>query len=155
LSTTGRVQFDNSYFEQGAAKLTHIGPQTGPVNTVVAHVLDSLPPMSLFRRFEEGGPSYNNDELPTLLTFSVTQAEFRRMLEIAARLWENERNRCGDPSLSFTAVAETAGGPQGTQLLFNYEGGVALHRALPSALEPGNVAGKNALQRQRAAYSPS
>lgn len=155
MSTTGLDTLENLDFAKGAVKLTHIGPQTGPVNTVIAHLPDYTPPMSLFQRFQQDGSSYSNDDLPTLLTFSVTQAELRRIFGIASRLWAEENNRTGDPSLSLTAVAETDAGPQGKQLLFNYAGGVDLYRELPSALEPGNTAGRNALQKQGAAYSSS
>jgi len=154
LNHAGSVQFGDWYAQRGAAKLTHVGPQTGPVSTIVLHVPDYQPSIPAFRTLEQHGLSYNNDDLPILMNVPVTPQEFRCILEIAGELWSDEQNRQGHPSLSFTAIANSPAGLQGTQLLFNHDGGVALHRALPAALDASNVSGRDALERQCRAYSP-
>jgi hypothetical protein len=130
-----------------------VGEQTGPVSTVVIQVFDYLPVLSAFERFQTRGLSYDNDHLPAILNFSVEHQEFRRILDVTANVYEQERYRSGHPSLSFTAIADAAAGLQGRELLFNYDGGVALHRALLSAVDSTNGIGHLVLRKQRAAYT--
>jgi hypothetical protein len=145
------IQLDDARLGRAAAKLTHIGEQTGPVLTVVIAAYTSLPTLGGFRRWHTAGNLYGNDELPQILHFSVTTAELRRLLEAAEQTWQAMSH--GSPSLSFTVCADTPEESLGAELLFTQQGGVKLHHALRGALDSTNRIGQIALSRQAdAAY---
>jgi len=148
------LQLDETRLRRAVAKLTHVGPQTGPVNTVVIQVYSFLPSLELFQSLRTAGLSYTNDELPFILNFSVAPDEFRRIVAEAGRVWQATHQAGGQPSLSFTALADTPEGLQGGELLFSHSAGVALHQALNAVLDPVNGIGRVVLEKQRTgAYS--
>ena len=149
MSLDTLLQFDDSRMRLAAAKLTHVGPQTGPLATVVIQTCFYLPSVAKFLSFRRSGLSYANDDLPEISNFSVSPSEFRRMLSAAKHVWESNDQQANKPSLSFAAMVEAPEGIQGTELLFTYEGGVALHRALAGAIDQDNKIGQMVLQRQR------
>jgi hypothetical protein len=148
------LALEQSRFQRAAIKLTHMGEQTEAVGTVVMQSYYYLPPLELFRALRTPGLPYENDELPITLNFSITPAEVKVVLEEARRVW-NSVNQPGDsPSLSFTGLVDAPEGIQGTELLFSYQNGVALHRALAGAIDQDNKIGQMVLRNQReSAYS--
>lgn len=148
------LQLDDTRMRRAAAKLTHVGEQTGPVSSIVMQVYYYLPSLDVFRSWRTPGISYGNDELPVILNFSVAPDEFRRILEAAFGVRQATQQSGGQPSLSFAAVADAPEGVEGGEMLFTYNGGVAIHRALSEALDPANGMGQIVLQMQRrAAYA--
>lgn len=142
------IRFEDARLQRAAIKLTHVGEQTVPVNTIVMQVYSWLPSLEKFRSWRTEGISYGNDGLPIMLNFSIVPGEFRKSLGEAQRVFAaaatGER-----PSLSFAAIVDTPEGVQGAELLFSYEGGVALHQALAGAIDRDNKIGQMVLQRQR------
>lgn len=140
--------------DRRALKLTHVGEQTGPVPTVVVQVYFYLPSLEKFRSFQSPGVSYVNDELPTILNFATSPDEFSRALEKTDQVRKTASQ--GQPSLSFVTIVDAPEGIKGAEILFTYDGGVELHRALADAIDQDNKIGQLVLQKQReAAYTAS
>lgn len=148
------LRLDQLRLQRAAAKLTHVGEQTEPVGTIVMQTYYYLPSPEVFSDLRTPGLSYSNDELPTILNFAVTPQEFRPILQQAKLVWNTTQQRGHTPSLSFAAVVDTPEGSQGAELLFSYQGGVELHRALAAAIDQDNKIGQIVLRQQReSAYS--
>ena len=148
------LHLDASRLQRAAAKLTHVGEQTEPVATIVMQTYYYLPSLETFHALRTPGVSYENDELPITLNFSVTPPNFKLLLEEAQRVSESVSKQTDSPSLSFSSVVDTPEGIQGTEILFDYEGGVALHRALARTLDQNHQIGQLVLRNQReSAYS--
>lgn len=150
MSIDALLSLDDSRLRRAAAKLTHVGEQTGPVSTIVVQVYYYLPSLEKFRVWQMPGVFYGNDELPIILNFSVTPQEFRQILGAAKRVWDSLKQlERPTPSLSFSAMVEAPEGIDGTELHFTYGGAVALHQALAGAIDQDNKIGQMILQRQR------
>jgi len=142
---------DETRLRRAAAKLTHVGEQTESVATIIMQTYYYLPTLSMFSALRTTGLSYVNDELPLILNFATTLEEFRRMLAAVAQTTAATQASNLPPSLSFAVVIAAPEGVEGTELLFDYSNGVALHRALSDALGPTNKIGQTVLKLQRSA----
>ena len=146
------LRHDDSRMRRAAVKLTHVGEQTVPVSTVVIHDFHYLPSMEAFRWLQTPGVSYANDDLPTILNFAAATPELRRIVGEASRIWQ-AADQGGRPSLSFAVIVDAPEGLEGDEVLLTHQGGVTLHRAIGTALDPGNRVGATVLAIQRlAAY---
>ena len=147
------LERDLTRMRRAAAKLTHVGPQTGPVVSIVISSFYYLPTLELFRSFQDLDASHFNDTLPTVGIFSVSPHEFQRLIEAAQGVCSSARRERENPALSFTAVLDTPEGRIGDGFLLSQKDGVELHRALAAALDPTNGIGQSVLRLQRdAAY---
>jgi hypothetical protein len=145
------IGHDETRLRRAAAKLTHVGEQTESVATIIMQTYYYLPTLSMFSALHTTGLSYVNDELPLILNFATTLEEFRRMLAAVAQTTAATQASNLSPSLSFAVVIAAPEGVEGTELLFDYSNGVALHRALSDALGPTNTVGQTVLKLQRSA----
>lgn len=145
------IGLEETRLRRAAAKLTHVGEQTEPVATIVMQTYYYLPKLSVFSALHTAGLSYVNDELPLILNFAMTLEEFRQMLTAVVQITAITQPSSLPPSLSFAVVIDAPEGLAGTELLFDYSHGVALHRALSDALGPTNKIGQTVLKLQRSA----
>ena len=140
--------YQESALYHACAKLTHVGEQTRPVSSIFMNVYYHLPELDAFKVLRTPGISYVNDELPTILNFSITPGEFRSMVKAV-----NDIGTSGEetPSLSVAVIVFLSERAEGVELLFTREGGIAVHKALGGALDPTNGIGSAVLNLQRAA----
>jgi hypothetical protein len=143
------LRLDGPKLQRAAAKLTHVGEQTEPIGTIVIQTYYYLPSLEAFSHLRTSGLSYANDELPMTLNFSITPQEFDPILQRAEFVWKSSGEEGHSPSLSFAAIVDSPEGVQGAELLFSYEGGVALHRELAGMIDKDNKIGQMVLERQR------
>jgi len=126
-----------------------VGEQTEPIGTIVMQTYYYLPSIEDFSPLRTSGLSYTNDELPMILNFSITPKELDPILQLAEFVWNSSGREGHSPSLSFSTIVNSPEGIQGAELLFSYEGGVALHQALAGAIDRDNKIGQMILRRQR------
>jgi hypothetical protein len=143
------LAFDDTRLKLGAAKLTHVGEQTGPVPTVLIQSYYHVVALQKFHTWRTAGLSYGNDDLPIILNFSVSPQELRSIFAEVKRVWSTEEQENRPSSLSFTGMVDAPEGIQGAEVLFTYRGGVELHRALAGAIDQDNKIGQIVLRNQR------
>jgi hypothetical protein len=132
-----------------AAKLTHVGEQTGPVLTIVIQTLYYLPSLEIFIPFRSSRVSYVNDELPLILNFSVSPDEFARVVESAAGFESQQQGDLHQVSLSLTVVVHSDEELVGAEVLVTRDTGVLLHAKVLQALDETNGVGRSVLKMQQ------
>lgn len=129
------------------AKITYLGPQSKPVFTVVFGVAGHQPSMVRFLSVQHSSKPYDNDELPYTKTFSVSVAEFRRILHdvrpVVTSLSAKE-----EAVLSFAALTGAGAAVVGEEFLIPYSHGHQFYNALIGALDPANKQAKSIVEAQ-------
>lgn len=132
------------------AKVTFLGTQTKPVGTVTFASEGHPVSMDRFIAVQPGGRSYANDSLPYTEHFSVTPAEFKRMLAAIKPVLIESNAASGGVILSFVVVGDTGG----REFRMNQDVGRSFYPALIKSLAPGNDFGRTMLRKQFAAALP-
>lgn len=147
------LRLDMTRMKRAAAKLTHVGEQTGPVLSIVISSFYYLARLDLFRDFQNPRANHANDEMLIIGNFSVAPADFFKLIGAAYTLCSRSEPTPASPSLSITAVVDAPEGRVGDGFLLSDQGGVVLHREFAAALDPSNGIGQTVLRLQReAAY---
>lgn len=132
----------------GQAKITYQGKQSRPIPTVVFHAQDHDVSMEDFTEVQSTPEPYSNDVLPYTAVFAVTPAELQRML-VAVEPVVTAVDAVGRGGfLAFTVVRRERSRVTGSEWEVGRDAAPAFYRALIGALDPGNTAGRAALERQ-------
>ncbi len=126
------------------AKLTYIGRQTEPITTVAFSTLTHLIDMEAFKPLRSPGVSYANDELPSIMSFTVTAQEFQRILRGMAGLPAVRAGRRNGAYLSLMLVNDTPEG-FGLEILLDRDDGRRLVATVEGSLTPENGIGLKVL----------
>ncbi len=130
------------------AKITYLGVQTKPIPTVTYSVEGYPISMNLFLAVQRKQDPYMNDQLPYTKAFTVTVAEFHRMLT-AIKPVVTSTPAVGDAEfLSFSVTRETDAGIEGQEFRIGPHTGKEFYEKLIAALVPENHSGRAILTKQ-------
>lgn len=151
---TSIVHATAAQLASGQAKITYLGVQTKPIASVVFHAEGFNLSMDDFIEVQPTPTPYPNDTLPYTRVFTVMPAELRRMLLAVEPVITAEDAGRESEFLSFTVVREERSRVTGSEYRIGPEAAPTFYRALLDALDPGNTAGRAAIEMQFAAVCP-
>lgn len=130
------------------AKITYRGVQTKPIPTVAYSVEGYPTSMKLFLAVQRRQEPYMNDQLPYTQAFTVTAAEFHRMLMAIKPVVTSTAVVEDSEFLSFSVTRETDTGVEGQEFRIGPHAGKEFYEKLIAALAPENHLGREILTKQ-------
>jgi hypothetical protein len=120
------------------AKITYLGEQEKPIPTVVFAAQGHAVSMVRFLSVQHSKKPYANDKLPYTKSFTVTLAEFRRILEavrpLAAAALPNR-----NPFLSFSVLVGAGESVVGQELSISHNQGKQFLTTIDQSISPANT----------------
>lgn len=129
-------------------KISYLGEQTIPVLTVAFAATGHKLVLNRFLDVQRARKPYANDALPSLLQFSVTPAEFRRMLSAVKPIFTSTGAGGDTRFISFGIIYQTEVGFEGREFQIGPAAAKVFYKKLIAALDTTNQPGLQALTRQ-------
>jgi hypothetical protein len=146
---------NDSVFSAGAdqltraqGKITYLGEQSKPIPTVLFFSEGFVSELDKFFKMQTDPTPYDNDMLPSTLSFTVSPAEFHRILQSVKPVLEVLDPSAQPEFLSFTVAYSTDSDWIGQEFRLDYEQGAAFYTSLIGALGPDNDVGREAVTKQ-------
>lgn len=127
------------------AKITYLGEQEKPIPTIVFAVEGHTPSMVRFLNVQRSRKPYVNDELSYTKTFTVTPAEFRRILTVVKPI-VTAAAPAKPEFLSFSVLCGAGDAILGREYLVPRPHGKQFLEAVQQSLAPSNTAAQAILK---------
>ncbi len=140
--------------ESAEAKITYVGPQEKPIPTVVFSSKGYELSLDRFTEIQYKHKHYANDDNSNVIRFSVTPAEFRRMLLAVKPIVTKVSAEARPEFLSFAVIREEHGQFYGEEFVIGRAPGRAFYDSLCASLDRHNEYGRRTLSRHRVYILP-